>query len=155
MDAADQFDQRGFAGAVLADQTMDFAGHDVPVDRIERDDAAEPLRRVRHFEKGRRQHRRGPNLRTERLAANIRGAQSAAHPARPPTAKDQRPIAARPSTVPLSIFCNLAARMLRALSSTAIAPTPGTSMPSLGFSPLVSMTPSRTITSPASDGFHI
>ena len=42
-DAAENADQRGFAGAVLADDGMDFAGADVEVDAVERDRRAEML----------------------------------------------------------------------------------------------------------------
>ena len=44
VDAAEDLDERGFAGAVLAEQRVDLAGPQLEVHAVERHDAAEALR---------------------------------------------------------------------------------------------------------------
>ncbi len=53
IDAGDDLDERGFAGAVLSDQAMHFAGIHRPVDAVEGDRSAETLADVLEFEKRR------------------------------------------------------------------------------------------------------
>jgi hypothetical protein len=49
--AGDDIDQRRFAGAVFAEQDVNFAAPYVEVDAVKRDDAGKPLRNIGEFEK--------------------------------------------------------------------------------------------------------
>ncbi len=70
MHAGQHFYQRGFAGAVLAEQRMDFAGVERGIHAVERQRAAEPFRQAANLQQGRRLgHRRRPAAATSRPRA--------------------------------------------------------------------------------------
>jgi hypothetical protein len=54
MDAAEDFHEGGFAGAVLADEGQDFAAGDAQMDVVQRDHAGETLADAAQFEERRR-----------------------------------------------------------------------------------------------------
>ncbi len=123
MHASDQLDQGGLAAAVLTDKAMHLAGQHVPIDPVERGNAAEAF-----ADGGEPQEWRNLLHRPGR-------------PRGRPLAMRQRPMPTSSSIVSLLMACSFWAWMLRVAGSTLTAPSPGMSMPSVGVSPLASMLP--------------
>ena len=113
VDTGEDFDQRRLAGAVLAEQRVDFAAPDVEIDAVERQRSGESLGEARHFEKP--AGRRGVldeqfGLGHPRRASPVGGAPGAASmPKWPAGARANRPMAqtmARRPRFPNSVSYN-------------------------------------------------